>query len=468
MAHIMNKYILKLFIGTMALLTVSCEKSLDITPKDRVILDSVESLELLFNQEFSFGSMDDIIMITNECLSQWYSVPSMMSNHNSLDYAYLTYDESVDRAELTTTNSRYSSLYSYINYMNVITENIADATGDSSQKPRIDAEARLLRAYFHYMLVNLHAKQYDPATADTEGGIAYVNNTNSGETKEKLTIAEVYDNILKDCDEKYIECLYEKHAHNARIDKAFGYAVRAKVFFQMKRYAEAAQFARKALEVNSRIDDRSSCKGYGTWNLSSEDPSFYFYVAANSRVVPYFMVLTRETSKLFEPGDYVKDFTNGWDADRAEQRSGLSGTLTYVAFATQQNQWGVRSEQMYYILGESLIREGKIREGLDYIDKVREKRIDNYTPFTSIYDNTPLTQQQAVALIQPAKRIEFIASYDTFFDCKRWNSEPDYRQSITKDLGEYGTYTISPDSPLWVIPFPANATRFNHTLTQNY
>lgn len=464
----MNKYISSILVGAMAMLTVSCDKSLDITPKDRIILDSVEALELLLNQEFSFGPMEDLTLLTNECLSMWESVPSVMSDRNSLTYADLTYDESVDRAELSTSDSRYTSLYSYINYMNVITENIGDATGDAGQKPRIEAEARLLRAYFHYILVNIYAKQYDAATADTEGGVPYVNNTNSGETKVKISVAQVYENILNDCDDKYIEALRDRHSNNARIDKAFGYAVRAKALFQMKRYAEAAVYARKALEVNSRIDDRSTCMSYETWNLSAEDQSFYFYAAANSRVVPHGMVLSRETSQLFEPGDYVKDFTPGWDEDKGEMFSGLSGTLRYWAFTTQQNQWGVRSEQMYYILGESLIRDGKIRDGLDYIDKVRAKRVDNYTPFTSIYDATPLTEQQAVALIQPAKRIEFIASYDTFFDCKRWNSEPDYRQSITKDLGEYGTYTITPDSPLWVIPFPANATRFNPTLTQNF
>lgn len=464
----MNKYISSFIIAIMAAVSVSCEDSLDITPKDRLVLDSVESLELLLNQEFACSSMEELAMITNECLSMWESIPSIMSNRNSIEYACLAYDESVDRSELSTTDPRYTSMYYYINYMNVITESIRDASGDVSQKPRIEAEARILRAYFHYLLVNIYAKQYDSANADTEGGIPYVKDTNTADTKTKLSIGKVYDNILNDCDEKYIENLCENHANNARIDKSFGYAVRAKVLFQMKRYADAAVYAQKALQVNSRIDDRSTCMSYGSWQLSNDDRSFYLHVAANSRVVPHGLVLTRETSQLFEPGDYVKDFTSGWDANKGEMLSGLSGTLRYWSFTAQQNQWGIRSEQMYYILGESLIREGRIRDGLGYIDRVREKRINNYTPFTSIYDETPLTEKQAVSLIQPAKRIEFIASYDTFFDCKRWNSEPDYRSSITKDLGKYGTFTISPDSPLWVFPFPANATRFNPTLTQNY
>lgn len=71
-------------------------------------------------------------------------------------------------------------------------------------------------------------------------------------------------------------------------------------------------------------------------------------------------------------------------------------------------------------------------------------------------------------LIQQTKWIENLGSYENFFDVKRWNSEDEYRTEIKKDLGEYGVKTISPESSLWVLPFPANATRYNSTLTQNF
>lgn len=467
----MNRYISSLLAATMALLTAtSCDDSLDITPKGKTILDSVESLELLLNQEFSFNTnpATDIAMVTNEVVAMYESVPSTMSNHNSLQYAYLAYDESVNRAQLATTDDRYTSLYSMINYMNVVIEKIDEAKGDESQKPRVEAEARVLRAYFHYLLVNIYAAQYDDATAASLGGVAYVDNTNSGEVKVKLTIAQVYDRILQDCSDEYITRLYDKHANTTRVDKAFGYAVRAKALFQMKHYAEAADYALKAIAVNGRIEDRASCMDFGQWILSNDAPNQYFHALAGVRVVPSMITISRETSTLFEDGDYVKDFTSGWDENMGQMRGGLSGTLCYNSFTTQQNVYGVRSEQMYYIAGEAFVRLGEIRKGLDYIDRVRVKRINDYTPFTAMYDESPMTEQEAMALIQPAKRIEFIGSYDTFFDCKRWNSETDYRHSITKDLGDYGTFTISPESPLWVMPFPSNATRFNPTLTQNF
>lgn len=71
-------------------------------------------------------------------------------------------------------------------------------------------------------------------------------------------------------------------------------------------------------------------------------------------------------------------------------------------------------------------------------------------------------------MLQRAKWIECIGTYENFFDCKRWNTEANYKRTITRSLGDYGTFSIKPESPLWVLPFPANATRYNPTLTQNY
>ena len=71
-------------------------------------------------------------------------------------------------------------------------------------------------------------------------------------------------------------------------------------------------------------------------------------------------------------------------------------------------------------------------------------------------------------LMQNAKWIECVGTYENFFDSKRWNSEEKYKRTITRDLGEYGVYSITPESHLWIFPFPANATRFNSSLTQNY
>ena len=124
---------------------------------------------------------------------------------------------------------------------------------------------------------------------------------------------------------------------------------------------------------------------------------------------------------------------------------------------------GITSDQLYYIKAECLIRAGHYQDGLDEVNKVRRFRIDpdDYS------DLTAANEQDAMAKLMRAKRIECLFTYNNFFDMKRWNSEEDYKQTITRTVNGK-TYTLRPDSPMWVFPFPANAVNYNPTLTQNY
>lgn len=246
-------------------------------------------------------------------------------------------------------------------------------------------------------------------------------------------------------------------------------------------------------------------------------------------------VISPETVALFEPGDYVKDYaylfgrkTDGSDEDsdgedseeedaksasfdavklaqgssgseRAEKAdasddsvstedgyvpvnadspawstlygylmSGIPGSAMYYAMSSYVNAYGITSDRMYYTAAECYIRTGQIAKGLDLVNQVREKRVDaaHYEPLQA--DD----EKSAMTMLQKCKWIESICTYENFFDCKRWNTESDYRKTITRTLydsdGNALSYSIAPDSPLWIFPFPQNVTTKNPSLTQNY
>ena len=443
----------------------SCDDELDIIPKGKTTLENVTDLEALLNTEYHLYSdpCQDIALVCNEALGQWSSVAEVISQQNTAEYAYMAYDESIDRATLTTEDSKYNDAYKYINAMNVLISKMPDATGDGSRKDQYVAEARVLRAYFHWLLVGMYAKQYDDATAENEGGIAYVDNTNVGETKEKLTLAETYQRILEDCSDDVIAQLPQKNPNVERPDQAFGNALRAKVLMQMKHYSEALPYAQNAIRITGAIQDRSEIVSTMSWSLTQDMENNLLYVGGSTRVCPTFLNLSVETSQMFEEGDYVVnyDLMGGWNPSWT---SGIDGTLQYHGWSTMGNVWGIISDHVYYDAAECLIRTGKIKDGLQMVDKVRAKRVENYVPFAQ---GNP-SEQEAMAMLQRAKWIECIGTYENYFDCKRWNTEANYKRTITRSLGDYGTFSIKPESPLWVLPFPANATRYNPTLTQNY
>lgn len=464
------KKIILTAVAALGLVASSCDDQLDIVPKGKTTLDNLADLELLLNQEYVCGNspLADIGMVCNDGFPAFSSIPNLLASANSLNYAYASFNENVDRAVLTESDTRYNDMYKYIYYSNVVIDKADDATGDDQTRTRIVAEAKLKRAYFHYILVNIYARQYDEATATETGGVPYVDYLNMEVNKDKNTVAEVYAGILRDCDEGVIACVPDYDQDVCRADKAFGYAVRAKTFMQMKRYDEAADCAAKALRYNNNLEDRSTVAQTMSWDLTKDSRNNYLYVLGGVPVNLTYTCMSKELAQLFSEDDFIRKYELDWGGGPtwgdAEVEYGYPGGLIYTSFGGLFNNCGIRTEDMYYILAETNIRGGNVDTGLDYMDKVRTRRIDGYTPLKG----TGLSKAEAMKEMQAAKRIEFYGSYNNFFDRKRWNSEAEYRENITRDLGDYGTFTITPDSPLWVMPFPSSATRYNPTLTQNY
>ena len=408
------------------LFMTSCEDKLDIIPKGKTTLNNVTDLELLLNQEYSLETSPamDLSMICNESLGLMESVPEMISLTNTLNYAYITYDESINRAILTQSDARYAAAYRYINYMNVILDKMPDAEGDDSRKPALMAEARILRSYFHWLLVNIHAQQYDEATASSKGGIPYVDNTDVTEQKTKLTLEATYQRILEDCSDEVIALLPADDSDNVlRADRAFGNAVRAKVLMQMKRYDEAVPYAVEALRLNGKIEDRSAIMDTWCWVLPQDIANNYVYMRGASRVCPTMLTLSCESVALFEEGDYVVEYDGGWNSMFGMMFAGIPGCQIYFGWSAQGNEYGINSDRMYYTIAECYIRTGEIRKGLEMVDRVRRLRVEDYQPFAELYDEQTLNEEDAMSLMQKAKWIECVGSYENFFDCKRWNSE---------------------------------------------
>lgn len=467
-----NLSIKSVIFSVVLLSFTACDSKLDIVPKGETVLDNIDDLELLLNQEYSLeeAPATDISMLTGEVTGMFVSVPEVIANPNTLNYAYLTFDESIDRTMLCQSSGRYSAIYKYVNYMNTILSKIDGLDGEETRKNEIKSKARIMRAYLHWLCVNIYAAQYDETLANELGGIPYVEDIDNNTVKEKLSLAETYEKILLDCSDEVIENLPVESSDIVQADRAFGYAVKGKVLLQMKRYQDAITFFQQALQLNGEIEDRSYIKDEKEWTLQRTVANNYVWIGYGIRVSPTTVCLSLETDTKFDRNDYVIKYcgATGWDYGFGKMYSGLEGVRMYMGWNTCNNPYGITSDHLYYDLGECLIRDGRIRDGLELIDRVRKLRIENYTSFTRMFDMFPLDEKSAMSLLQNAKFIECIGTYENFFDRKRWNSESDYKAVVKRNLGDFGSFELSPESPLWILPFPANATRHNPTLTQNY
>ena len=143
------------------------------------------------------------------------------------------------------------------------------------------------------------------------------------------------------------------------------------------------------------------------------------------------MTLTPKFLSLYEQGDYVRYYSREDDwTEYDDLLYGPEGSANYSPQgAARINVWGLRAEQMYYVLGECLIRAGQIDEGLDQVDKVRKYRIhpEFYRPFKG----TVNTKQEAMALLNTLKNKNDIATLKQALAGKA-KTDPGYADLLAK------------------------------------
>lgn len=128
---------------------------------------------------------------------------------------------------------------------------------------------------------------------------------------------------------------------------------------------------------------------------------------------------------------------------------------------------GLTTVDMYLVQAECYIREGKTDEAMNLLNTIREKRV-----LTGTYQpETASTPEEAFVWLKKISRTENFYTAKTFINLKRWNTEEKYRETLHKTYryeNQERSYELRPDSPLWIFPFPQNATNLNPNLTQNY
>ena len=200
----MKKIIYSLFIGTLGL--TSCSDFTDIKPKGSNLLQSVTDLEMLLNYEFQGIKATQQQLLCGDLYPQ-EMIPTVINRPNmTLTKIFTTWDESAhakEQLDLTASDAHYTKFYEVIGKIaNPVLLNIDKADGDDALRQQVKCEALVLRAYFHYLVVQKFAKAYDPAYASTTMAIPYLKETQDLlATIPQLTLEQVYTNILTDIDE---------------------------------------------------------------------------------------------------------------------------------------------------------------------------------------------------------------------------------------------------------------------------
>jgi len=479
----MKKTIYSLLAIT-ALLFSSCESFTELEPKGKNLLTTTDQLEMLLNKEYE-GCSSDMRQMAGDMIYADNNVATIISQPvKTRNVIIWTYDEAnMDKmAELTSSDQDYTNFYGYIGTIaNPILSKVDAASGTEADKKLLKSEALTLRAWSFYMLVNKFAKAYNPATAATDPGIILMTEDKDIQTAQpKSTIEEVYQQILKDANEAIeIDGLPNSAVNKMRFSKPAAYAVKALALLNMQKYDEAEEVAKQAIDINGTINNYNtsylgSTQGYitgGTYpviNRGKKGTDEDYFLNGN---LESFNAYTPTTMANFEAGHAYKDKMSNMNMmydylmDAGVSMLGETGFNLTFDLNSLWNDGGLRSTQMYLTIAECETHKGNYDTAMEYLDKVRVNRIDpaKYQPLKG----TVSTKEEAIKHVKQVTMNEDIYSVNIFIDKKRWNQCDGWKQNYSRTLAGK-TYTITPDSKMWIFPFPQSVINNNGNITQNY
>ena len=482
------------------LLLASCAEFTDLKPKGMNMLSTADELELLLNtefrdfytSEFGFYQLPSDLLIANVGpIANLISLPTPTKSS-----ILVTWDEAnVKRlAELTSSDDDYRTLYGFVGTVaNPILASVGFASGDEAKKNQIKAEALCLRAWAELILVNKFAAAYNPATAENTPGIVYLmEDWDISIPPEKWTVKQVYDQIVADCNAAIeLNSLPAKNINQMRWSKACPYAIKALALMAMQDFDGAEAAAKESLKVNDAITDYWSptmvmpingvmppFNVYMTFYrspFSCEEDLFHTYTE-----LVFNVLRTPACEAQLEPGHAAMDrvpldimMFNG------NTMMGMGMSMVQLPYpcvfgmgtnrGASWNAYGLKTTHQYLIVAECEIYKGNYDVAMEYLDAIRVKRIDpeKYAPLKG----TVTSKDAAIAHLKQTALGENVYSIFNFIERKRWNQLDDMKETLTKTFnlmsGESYTFTLRPDSPLWIFPFPMNARDNNPNLHPN-
>lgn len=461
------------FLGVLA----ACDNYIDITPTGKKTVDSTETyyeLVALPNRAYypsSFALLSDNV---------WAKESNIIGKEFlSYDGINMTFNEAADRKNLSD-NNLYANCYTYILRSNIVISLVDNSQGAEATKELAKAEAKVMRAWDHFILLNTYAKAYNPETAASDGGIAIMSEYDLEVTPTKSTVAEVYNFIIRDLEEA-LPYLQETPVSVYHPSKAFGYALAARVYLFHRDWEKAKAAAEESLKLNSELIDYVALESKGglpkvTTYAKGNNPEVlnYAYMGSYTDNPTYcYGMISPELVELFGNNDERMNLffkTTGNSTYYFDAGSGAAlwnSKITYSKF--QYMAVGMRTAEVYLILAEAKARLDDISGAIDVLNQLRAKRIKGDEAILA----EPSSKKEMMQYIIDERRKELLFGFSRFWDLKRFNTEADYAKTITrtfplvtKDV-EQKTYQLAPDSRLYIIPFPLDVREKNPNLTLN-
>lgn len=447
----------KIFTYIIALLSLfSCNDYLDIEPKGKVILSSVEDYDLLLaNMTHLF--IDNELFLTADNFNVVKALLGDITVSNNRNFNLYSFSDSRffnENEEVSAWNRPYEDIYTINKVINEVDNSSIPNGYKKSDIKIVKAEAKYARAMRYFLLINMFSKHYNKATASNDPSVPIVTKADASQAPPKpSTVEEAYNFIIKDLKEA-IPNLPTRRKELNRPSKGSGYALLSRIYLYKGEYNFAIKNAELAIAQKNTLNDFTTV-GNNDIRKAYKDEQ-YTELSLGS-------LFGYQNGIL--PDEFLSKFDRANDTRLSKMPLFLPLTEDYSNYIYNPN--GIQPNldcsvaEMYLTLAECHAREGNKQKALENVNKVIKTRISNYVD-KEISDFT--NNNKILKFILEERRKEMFMGGTRLFDLKRLNLEADFAKTTNHPLGTNFMYKAEPNSGKLVLPIPAQIKKLNPNL----
>ena len=443
-----------LFIA-MACLT-GCDDFLDITPTGKVIAKTGKEYRALLTYEYkNFPEDRGLSTLRSDELT------NTKFNSNDYDSYFDIWAWNDVNPQSTTTSFGWRRYYHAIYISNYIIENknnITEATADEISQ--LVGEAYMMRAYCHFLLVNLYAEPYTHCTPATTRGVPLSLKTDVNAVLSCSSVEQVYQQVIDDIKEskKYLNADTWDAGYNYRFNKISADALLARVYLYKGDWSNALAEAKEVINKHGELEDM---------NTSKVLPNDYKSV---ENIVALEQVMTSNYINIGYPStQLVTKYRTGDRRKSLYYKALTASTYNIIKFGGTNSIDGYhrssfRSAEAYLIAAEAAAEEAandataddeNLNEARTYLKAFMEKRYvaAKYAQYAAELDS--MTKEELLNAIYDERERELAFEGHRWFDLRR-TTQP----QLTKTYN--GTvYTLQVNDSRYTLRFPTEAVEAN-------
>ena len=427
----------------LATLTMSaCDNFLDITPTGKVIAETGDEYRALLTYEYKYFTKDRYMttLRTDEML-----MDKVKTSSTDLD-AYLDlWRWKDDNPSPTTSYFSWRSYYHSIYISNYIIQNqkkIKDAT--AQEISQLVGEAYMMRAYCHFLLVNLYAEPYTHCTPSQTRGVPMLLEPDVNAIPGSSSVETVYNQILSDLDnaEQYLNVEEWELGKNYRFNTTSVQALRARTYLYMGRWNDALEASKEVLSVYDELEDM---------NNSTTLPNSY---KSKESIV----ALERFSSNLYTAVDmpaseFISLYRSGDQRRTKYFKRVTSSTYSLLKGRSDEFSCSFRTAEFYLTAAEAAARLGHTTDAINYLTLLMAKRLNSSAYQTTTELINTMKEEELIQEILDERARELAFEGHRWYDLRR-TTQP----ALTR-VYDGTTYTLLPEQ--YTMRFPSEAVEAN-------